>query len=126
MDPQIFSHIKFESKISDLGTVIRILHRQMTEQMSFEIDVKMVKNWKKCTFLVQMHYATQFFLAHMKFKSKISYLGKGISILHRQMTELWSFEVTIKKFMDEHRRMELLFFLIFITYKYDELEIQGP
>ena len=37
-----------------------------------------------------------FFLAHVKFKSKITYLGTGISRIHRQMTEQWSFEVTIK------------------------------
>ena len=37
-----------------------------------------------------------FFLAHVKFKSKITYLGTGISRIHRQMTEQWSFEVTVK------------------------------
>ena len=35
--------------------------------------------------------------AHVKFKSKISYLGKIISRIHRQMTEQSSFEVTVKK-----------------------------
>ena len=47
-----------------------------------------------------MHWATHLFLAHMKFKSKISYLGTGISRIHRQMTEQWSFEVTVKNVMD--------------------------
>ena len=32
--------MKIESKISDFGTQINVLHRQMTEQMSFEVDVK--------------------------------------------------------------------------------------
>jgi len=43
-----------------------------------------------------MHFATQFFLAHMKFKSKISYLGKRNSRIHRQMTEQWLSEVDEK------------------------------
>ena len=38
--PKFLGHIKIESKISDLGTKINILHRQMTEKMSLEIDVK--------------------------------------------------------------------------------------
>ena len=43
--PKIFwtpkiAHMKIKSKISDLGTKINFLHRQMTEQMSFEVDVK--------------------------------------------------------------------------------------
>ena len=40
------------------------------------------------------------FLAHVKFKSKISYLGTGISRIHGQMTEQWSFEVTVKNVTD--------------------------
>ena len=71
--------------------------------MSFEVDVKNGQksekvHFLKYTFLVQMHFATNFFLAHVKFKSKISYLGKGISRIHRQMTEQWSFVVTVKNF----------------------------
>ena len=43
--------MKIESKISDLGTKTNILHGPMTEQMSFEVDVKNgKKNQKKCTF----------------------------------------------------------------------------
>ena len=39
--------MKIESKISYLGTQINILHRQMTDQMSFEVDVKkMIKHRK--------------------------------------------------------------------------------
>jgi len=40
----ILAHMKIESKISDLGTKISILPRQMTEQMPFDVYVKMVKN----------------------------------------------------------------------------------
>ena len=47
-----------------------------------------------------------FFLAHMKFKSKITYLGTGISRIHRQMTEQWSFEVTVKNVTEEQEEEE--------------------
>ena len=40
-----------------------------------------------------------FFLAQVKIKSKISYLGKQISILHIQMTEQLSLEVDVKNVM---------------------------
>ena len=43
-----------------------------------------------------MEFVTQFFLAHMKIKIKISYLGKKINILHRQMTEKIPVKVTAK------------------------------
>jgi len=82
--PKILAHIKIESKIRYLGKIIVILHRQMTEQMSFEIDVKNGQklekvHFLKCTFLVQMHFATQNFLAHVKFKSKIFHLVKELA-----------------------------------------------
>ena len=38
--------MKIESKKGVLGEKISILHRQMTEQLSFEVDIKMVKNRK--------------------------------------------------------------------------------
>ena len=41
------------------------------------------------------------FLAHVKFKSKISYLGTGISRIHGEMTEQWSFEVTVKNVTEQ-------------------------
>ena len=71
--------------------------------MSFEVDVRNGQklDFLKFTFLVQMHFATQFCLAHVEIKSKISYLGKIISILHRQISELWSIEVTIKNVANE-------------------------
>ena len=69
-----------------------------------------------------MHFVTQFFLAHVKFKSKISYLGKGISRIHRQMTEQWSFEVTVKNVMaDRWTQMELLFYLFRIDQSLQNL-----
>ena len=88
LDPKILAHIKIESKISDLGTKINILHRQMTEKMSLEVGVKKWSkigkvHFLKCTFLLQMHFATKKKIVHMKIKNKISYLGKRISILHR-------------------------------------------
>jgi len=86
--PKFLAHMKIESKISDLGTKINILHRQMTEKMSLEVGVKKWSkigkvHFLKCTFLLQMHFATKKKLVHMKIKNKISYLGKRISILHR-------------------------------------------
>ena len=33
-------HVKIKSKISCLGKQNSILHRQMTDQLSFEVDVK--------------------------------------------------------------------------------------
>ena len=48
--PKFFAHIKIESKIRYLGKRIGILHRQMTEQMSFELDVKNGQNQKKSIF----------------------------------------------------------------------------
>ena len=50
-EPQhLLPHMKIESKIGILGKTISILHRQMTEQLSIEVDEKMVKNQKKCIF----------------------------------------------------------------------------
>ena len=72
--PNFFAHIKIESKIHYLGKKISILHRQMTEQMSFEIDVK---NGQKVQ--MQMHFAAKIFLAHVKFKSKIFHLEKELA-----------------------------------------------
>ena len=90
--PNFFAHIKFESKIHYLGKRISILHRQMTEQMSFEIDVKNGQKSEKvhflnCIFLLQKYFGPQILLPHVKIKSKISYLGKKISILPWQMAE---------------------------------------
>ena len=75
--------MKIESKISDLGTKINFLHRQMAEKMSLEVVKNRESAFLKCTFLLQMHFATKKKLVHMKIKNKISYLGKRISILDR-------------------------------------------
>ena len=39
--PKCLPHVKIKSKISYLGQQISIIHRQITEQLSFEIDVRM-------------------------------------------------------------------------------------
>ena len=62
----------------------------------------------KCIFVLQKYFGPPKFLAQVKIKSKISYLGKQISILHRQMTEQLSFEVDVKNVTYGHkdRRMD--------------------
>ena len=45
-------------------------------------------------------------LYHMKFKSKISYLGKKISILPWQMAEQLAVEVDVKNVTEDGRRTE--------------------
>ena len=47
--------MKIENKISDLGTKANILHREMAEQMSFEVDVKKLSKIGKSTFL-KVHF----------------------------------------------------------------------
>ena len=42
--------MNIKSKISDLGTKTNILHREMTEQMSFEVDVKNYQKSEKVRF----------------------------------------------------------------------------
>jgi len=71
----------------------------MTEKMEVEVDAENRQksekvHFLKCTFWPQKYFGPQKFLAHVKIKSKLSYLGKKISILHRQMTEQLSFEVS--------------------------------
>ena len=61
----------------------------MTEQLSFEVDVRNGQksekvHFLKCIFGVQKYFGPPKFLPHMKIKSKISYLGQQISIIHRQ------------------------------------------
>ena len=74
------AHVKIKNKISDLGFEISILHRQMTEQMPFEVDVKMVKNWKKCIFKV--HFFGPNALCNSIFLHDYiySYINQGIYI----------------------------------------------
>ena len=69
-----------------------ILHGQMTEKIAFEVSPKKGKKLQKVLFLKSVFWPLGTLegkkkLYHMKFKSKISYLGKKISILPWQMAE---------------------------------------
>ena len=48
--PKVLPHVKIKDKISYLGQTISIIHRQMTEQLSFEVDVR---NGQKVHFFAQ-------------------------------------------------------------------------
>ena len=56
----------------------------------------------------------------MKFKSKISYLGKKISILPWQMAEQLAVEVDVKNVTHGRTEQDKLLYLVRI------LEVQGP
>ena len=94
-------HIKFKSKISYLGEKISILPWQMAEQLAVEVDVKNVTYRVKSAF-TKKHFLTTWPLGgskkiyHMKFKSKISYLGENICILPWKMAEQLAVEVDVK------------------------------
>ena len=45
-------------------------------------------------------------LYHLKFKSKISYLGEKISILPWQMAEQLAVEVDVKNVMEQERQQQ--------------------
>ena len=47
--------------------------------------------------------------SHMKFKSKISYLGETISILPWQMAEQWAVEVDVKNLYEQQYKLIILF-----------------
>ena len=49
---------------------------------------------------------------HMKFKSKISYLGEKISILPWQMAEQWAVEVDVKNPDEEQEEEDKLIILL--------------
>ena len=54
---------------------------------------------------------------HMKFKSKISYLGKKISILPWQMAEQLAVEVDVKNVTEDGRtEQDKLLYLVRIDY----------
>ena len=74
----------------------------MTEKIAFEVRPKKGKKLQKVIFLKSIFWPLgplggQKKLYHMKFKSKISYLGEKISILPRKMAEQWAVEVDVKK-----------------------------
>ena len=73
----------------------------MTEKIAFEVRPKKGKKLQKVPFLKSIFWPLgplggQKKLYHMKFKSKISYLGKKISILPWQMAEQLAVEVDVK------------------------------
>ena len=75
-----------------------ILHGQMTEKIAFEVRPKKGKKLQKVIFLKSIFWPLgplggQKKICHLKFKSKISYLGKKSSILPKQMTEQMAVEV---------------------------------
>ena len=77
------------------------LHNQMTEKIAFEVRPKKGKKLQKLIFL-KKHFLTTWPLGgskklyHMKFQSKISYLGEKMSILPWQMAEQLAVEVDVK------------------------------
>ena len=53
--------MKIESKISDLGTKINILNRQMNEKMLLEVGVKKWSKIRKNTFFKMHFFAPKIF-----------------------------------------------------------------
>ena len=73
----------------------------MTEKIAYEVRPKKGKKMQKVLFLKSVYWPLgplggQKKLYHMKFKSKISYLGEKISILPWQMAEQLAVEVDVK------------------------------
>ena len=73
----------------------------MTEKIAFEVRPKKGKKLLKVIFLKSIFWPLaplggQKKLYHIKFKSKISYLGEKISILPKQMAEQLSVDVNVK------------------------------
>ena len=78
-----------------------ILHGQMTEKIAFEVRPKIGEKSQKVPLLKSVFWPLgplggQKKLYHMKFKSKISYLGEKNSILPWQMAEQLAVEVDVK------------------------------
>jgi len=74
---------------------------KISEQKVVEVDAKNRQksekvHFLKCTFWVQKYFEPKKCLAHVKIKSKLSYLGKKISILPKKMTEQKVVEVDAK------------------------------
>ena len=76
-----------------------ILHGQMTEKKAFEVRPKKGKKFQKVIFYHFDPWGVKK-LYHMKFKSKISYLGEKINILPWQMAEQLAVEVDVKNVTD--------------------------
>ena len=79
----------------------------MAEQLAVEVDVKNVTYRVKSAF-AKKHFLTTWPLGgpkkmyHVKFKSKISYLGEKISILPWQMAEQLTVEVDVKNVTEQY------------------------
>ena len=81
----------------------------MTEKIAFEVRPKKGKNLQKVPFLKSIFWPLgplggQKKLYHMKFKSKISYLGEKISIQPWQMAEQLAVEVDVKNVTEDVRK----------------------
>ena len=65
--PIFLSLVKNKSQNGYLGEKISILHKQMTEKLSFEVNLEIVKNPKK------MHFLNAFFLHQKYFELQFFY-----------------------------------------------------
>ena len=79
----------------------------MTEKIAFEVRPKKGKKLQKVPFLKSIFWPLgplggKKKLYHMKFKSKISYLGEKISILPWQMAEQLAVEVDVKNVTEQY------------------------
>ena len=80
----------------------------MTEKIAFEVRPKKGKKLQKVFFFKSVFWPLgplggQKKLYHVKFKSKISYLGEKINILPWQMAEQWAVEVDVKNVKEDVR-----------------------
>ena len=112
-----------------------ILQGQMTEKIAFEVRPKKGKKLQKVIFLKSIFWPLgplggQKKLDHMKFKSKISCLGKKISILPWQMAEQLAVEVNVKNVTDGTRTygqtQDKLLYLVRIQTRQLSLLVAGP
>ena len=98
-----------------------LVHGQMTEKIAFEVRHKKGQIIAKSAFS-KKHFLTTWPLGgkkklyHMKFKSKISYLGKKISILPWQIAEQLAVEVDVKNVTEDGctygKHMDKLIYLV--------------
>ena len=72
MNPNFVIPSENQEQNGYLGEKISILHKQMTEKLSFEVNLRNCqKSEKKCIFLDQKYFEPQFFLSQVKNKSKM-------------------------------------------------------
>ena len=87
-----------------------------------------VKTWRKTanSAFTKKHFLTTWPLGgskkmyHVKFKNKISYLGKKISILPWQMAEQLAVEVDVKNVTQQQQQQQdkLIYFVWIVTWKW--------